>query len=130
MVLEGIGCSNGIDFSVDQKTMYYNDSSKRRIYTFDYDQATGEISNQETLIELPEEYGAPDGMTIDAHGDLWVAVWGGDCILHFNAKGEQIKRHSLPANKVTCPTFGGPATGSPLRNHGRRAVQGRWRRSW
>jgi D-xylonolactonase len=47
-------------------------------------------------------------MTIDAEGCLWVALWDGGAILRFSPKGEAIMRVGLPAEKVTCPTFGGP----------------------
>lgn len=47
--------SNGIAWTKDNKTMYFNDSGDRVIYQFDYDLDTGEISNNRILVDLREK---------------------------------------------------------------------------
>lgn len=52
--------------------------------------------------------GVPDGMAIDENDDLWVAVFGGSCILHIDTKeGKLLRKIELPVEKVTSCAFGG-----------------------
>lgn len=107
LILENIGCSNGMGFTADRKTMYYVDSLAHEVYQFDYDENTGAITNQRVLIKLPDSAGLPDGMTVDAQGDLWLGVWDGSCLLRFDAGGREKARYPFPARKITSLTFGG-----------------------
>ncbi|MFP3896368.1 MAG: SMP-30/gluconolactonase/LRE family protein [Anaerolineales bacterium] len=107
VVLEDIGCSNGMGFTPDRERMYYTDSTKREIYLFDYDRETGEIGNQRLFVRTPEGEGIPDGMTVDAEGYVWSARWGGGCVVRFAPDGTEDMRLEFPAQKVSCVTFGG-----------------------
>ena len=42
--VDGVGLSNGMAWSADNKTMYYIDSIPRTMYAFDYDADSGELS--------------------------------------------------------------------------------------
>ena len=57
--------------------MYLVDSGPRVIHAFAFDPDHGTISDGRILVTVPEDVGAPDGMTVDAAGDLWVAIYGG-----------------------------------------------------
>lgn len=105
VILEGIGCSNGMGLTPDGTGLYYTDTTVRRIYLFDYDQTTGELTNQRTALEFGEGVGYPDGMTVDAEGNLWVAFWGGSCVRCFAPNGEELALLELPAECVTCPVI-------------------------
>jgi D-xylono/L-arabinono-1,4-lactonase len=107
-LLEGIGCSNGIGFSLDHKLMYYTDSTKYEIYVFDYDEASGAISNQRVLARNPESEGLPDGLTVDAEGYIWSARWDGSCLVRWSPDGSAERRVAFPAKKVSSVMFGGP----------------------
>ena len=107
-LLGGIGVSNGLGFSPDRKILYYTDSPKQAIYRFDYNPATGSITNQRVFIQIPESLGVPDGMTVDADGYVWSAIWGGSCLIRFSTQGEEVQRYHFPAKKVSSVTFGGP----------------------
>jgi D-xylonolactonase len=107
-VVEGVGVSNGIGFSPDHQTMYYTDSPRHVIYRFDYQEQTGGISNRQPFIEIPESLGSPDGMTVDAEGYLWSAIWGGSCLIRFTPEGKEVLRLAFPAKKVSSVIFGGP----------------------
>ncbi len=107
-VVEGVGVSNGLGFSPDRKYLYYTDSPKLVIYRFDYDQETGEISNRQVFIRHPDNFGVPDGMTVDAEGYIWSAVWDGGCLIRYDPRGKEATRIGFPARKVTSVTFGGP----------------------
>lgn len=107
--LDGICVSNGIVWTSDRRTMYYIDSPTRRIDAFDYDDATGTIAGRRTAIALPEGMGYPDGMTIDAEDNLWVALWSGWGVVRFDPRsGELLERIEVPASQVTACALGGP----------------------
>lgn len=106
-ILDDIGCSNGMGFTPDRKQMYYTDSARREISLFDYDAASGAISNRRLFVRTPEGEGVPDGMTVDADGFVWCAKWDGCCLLRFDPYGKEVLRIPFPAKKVSCVTFGG-----------------------
>jgi sugar lactone lactonase YvrE len=110
VLLEGIGTSNGLGFTPDLRQLYYTDTPKREIYLFDYDQETGNITNQRVFVHTPteESEGRPDGMTVDAHGYVWSARWDGSCLVRYTPDGVEERRITFPAKKVSSVTFGGP----------------------
>jgi len=108
VVVEGVGVSNGMGFTPDGQGLYYTDTRKRTIDLFDYDRATGEISNRRLFAAVPDGEGGPDGMTVDAEGMVWSARWGGSCVVRYDAQGNVTQRITFPAIKVSCPAFGGP----------------------
>ena len=107
-VLEGIGCTNGMGFTPDHKGMYYTDTLARKIYLFDYDVESGELSNQRVFVETPEGEGfGPDGMTVDAEGFVWSARWDASSLMRYTPEGVEERRFRFPAKKVSSVTFGG-----------------------
>lgn len=109
VVLDGIGCSNGMGFSPDRKVFYYTDTHARAIYSFDYDSATGEISGQQVFARVPTGAGegGPDGMTVDASGRVWSARWGGGRVVRYTPGGDVDAEVAVPAPKVSSLAFGG-----------------------
>lgn len=98
--------SNGLAWSSDKRTFYYIDSPTFEIRAFDF--ANGTISNLEKVIEIPQEYGSPDGMSIDEEDMLWVAHWGGNCVRRWNPKtAEVLTKIEVDAPHVTSCCFGG-----------------------
>jgi len=107
-LLDGIGVSNGMGFTPDLKGLYYTDSPTRNIYRFDYDRATGAITNQRVFVQTPNGEGVPDGMTVDAEGCVWSARWDGGVLVRYTADGVEERRIAFPARKVSSVTCGGP----------------------
>jgi sugar lactone lactonase YvrE len=105
----GIGCSNGMGFTPDHKQMYYTDTTKHEIYLFDYDEPTGNLTNQRIFVRTPDDpaEGMPDGMTVDAEGYVWGARWDGGCLVRYNLQGQEVMRIRFPAKKVSSVIFGG-----------------------
>jgi sugar lactone lactonase YvrE len=99
--------SNGIAWTSDQKTMYYTDSNRHAIFAYDYDAATGAISNRRTFVTIPEAEGVPDGLTLDSEGYVWSALWGGWKVVRFDPTGKRDREISVPAAQVTSCAFGG-----------------------
>ena len=108
MVLEGLTISNGLGWSPDGGTMYLVDSGPRLVHAFAFDDAHGTISGGRVLIAIPEEVGAPDGLTVDAAGDVWVAIYGGGCVRRHGPDGLLRQVLEVPADQATCCAFGGP----------------------
>jgi sugar lactone lactonase YvrE len=107
-VLDGLTISNGLGWSPDGRTMYLVDSGPREIRAFAFDGERGTISGVRVLVTIPEAVGAPDGLTVDAEGDLWVAVYGGGCVHRYAPDGVLRQALEVPAEQSTCCAFGGP----------------------
>lgn len=112
-LLDGVGTSNGMGFTLGRKRMYFTDTRKRDIYLFDYDQATGAITHQRVFVNTPDQEGEgrPDGLTVDAEGYIWSARWDGHCLVRYTPEGVEERRINFPAKKVSSVTFGGPDYG-------------------
>jgi sugar lactone lactonase YvrE len=106
-MLTGLTVSNGLGWSPDRTTMYFIDSPTQRIDVFDFDLDRGEIANRRTLVEIPQAWGLPDGMTIDQEGFLWVAFWGGSAVRRFDPAGAVVSTVEFPVSQVTSCAFGG-----------------------
>jgi len=103
-----VTCSNGIVWSADKTKMYYIDTPTHKVMAYDYNNETGEIGNPAVAVEIPEEMGVPDGMSIDSDGNLWIALWGGFAISCWNPQnGKLIRKINVPAKNVTSCAFGG-----------------------
>lgn len=106
-MIDHVSISNGIVWSPDKTKMYYIDTPTRKVMAYDYDDATGDISHPKVAVQIPEGMGAPDGMTIDENGKLWVALWGGSAVGNFDPEtGELIRKIDVPAKNVTSCAFG------------------------
>ena len=88
LLLDGIGCSNGMAFALDRKSFYYTDSLAREIYLFNYNLEDGSISNRHVFARFDEAEGLPDGATLDAEGRLWCALWDGASIVRLSTDGK------------------------------------------
>ena len=109
-VVENVGVSNGLGFSPDLTLMYYVDSSTKTVWVFDYDQASGEITNRRALVDLTDQSYVPDGMTVDAKGHLYIALWGGGAVMVTDADGALVEMIEVPQTTlVPCVCFGGAA---------------------
>jgi sugar lactone lactonase YvrE len=106
--LTNVGVSNGLAWNEGETTMYYIDTKRNSVDGFDFNSATGHLGTRRTVFKVPSEAGWPDGMTIDREGMLWIALFGGGCILRVNPNNrEVIGKVELPVANVTSCTFGG-----------------------
>ncbi|MEV5103125.1 SMP-30/gluconolactonase/LRE family protein [Streptomyces massasporeus] len=109
VVLDDVAVSNGTGWSPDGRLMYYVDSPTRRIDVFDH--ADGRITGRRTLAEIEESAGFPDGLTVDAEGCVWVALWQGSAVRRYTPDGELDRVIELPVPLVTACAFGGADLG-------------------
>ena len=108
LMLSDLTISNGLGWSPDGRTMYLVDSGPRVIYAFAFDRDHGTISSQRVIVSVAEEIGAPDGMIVDAAGDLWVAIYGGGRVHRYSHDGQLRDAVTVPAKQTTCCGFAGP----------------------
>ena len=57
--------------------MYFVDSRRDRIYRYAFDPVSGEATGREIFIDTSALPGIPDGLRVDAAGDIWCAFWDG-----------------------------------------------------
>jgi sugar lactone lactonase YvrE len=116
-VLTGLTLSNGFDWSPDDRTFYFIDSATFGVDAFDFDSSSGTLDNHRTLVDEsvrnagvaePTSLVVPDGMTVDADGQLWVAFWNGSCVRRYDTDGELTAVVELPVRNVAGVGFGGP----------------------
>jgi sugar lactone lactonase YvrE len=105
-VIPGIGTSNGLGWSPDNRTMYYTDSEKRTIWAYDFDMESGAIHNQRIFAQTPSTY-LPDGLTVDGNGYVWSAKWDGWKVVCYAPDGSVYLEVKLPVKRPTSCIFGG-----------------------
>jgi sugar lactone lactonase YvrE len=107
VLLEGVGLSNGLDWSPDGETFYFIDTPTMGVDAFDYDLDAGTLSNRRRVVTFPRG-GNPDGMCVDDEGCLWVAAIFAGEVRRFAPDGELLGIVRVPAPQVTSCAFGGP----------------------
>lgn len=105
-VLDRVTISNGFEFSPDDTLAYYVDTPTGGVDVFDWSSSTG-LRNRRRLIDVDPDDGAPDGLTVDAEGHIWVALFGGAAVRRYSPDGALDDVLELPARQVTAVTFGG-----------------------
>lgn len=103
---EGLFISNGLGWSPDDKYFYHSDSWVGKIYRYNYDASTGNITNREEWFVYPG-LGVADGLTVDVNGNIWTAVWDGAKVLCINPDGKVIDEILMPVKRPTSCIFGG-----------------------
>ena len=99
--------SNTVCWSPDHTRFYTADTPPNELWVFDYDPASGCISNQRPFF-TGFSRGKPDGSTVDADGYLWNCRYGGRCIVRVAPDGEIERVIEMPVSNITTCTFGGP----------------------
>jgi len=99
-------CANGPTFSPDLGTLWHAESYDRIVYAFDLG-PDGALRNRREFVRFEGDWGAPDGMTTDAQGGVWIAHYGGGRISRFLPDGRLDFQIMLPASQITSLVFGG-----------------------
>jgi gluconolactonase len=100
-----MGTTNGVEVSADEKHLYVNESVQRKIWKYDIDKKTGNISNKRLLIEF-NDFGL-DGMRCDIDGNLYIARYAAGEVAVVSPHGTLRERIKLKGQKPTNVAFGG-----------------------
>lgn len=98
--------SNGLCWSPDGQSAWYNDTETYTISVFDWSPESG-LFNRRVFVDLREEQVRPDGLTIDAEGGVWIGLSNGAAVRRYDAAGKLSEVIELPVTKATACTFGG-----------------------
>ncbi|HTM52559.1 MAG TPA: SMP-30/gluconolactonase/LRE family protein [Pirellulales bacterium] len=105
---------NGIVLRPDEKTLLVGESKKNRVLVYDVT-AAGKVANRKVFADLPTKDASlgqidnqPDGMCLDAAGNLYVAHYGMKQVQVLSPAGKLVARY--PGGNVTTSNvaFGGP----------------------
>jgi len=108
VVDEGFYCSNGIDWSPDGRWMYFVDSRADVIYRYAFDVESGQAVGRHAFVDTSSFPGIPDGLRVDAAGDVWCAFWDGAHLTRFTPDGAVAETVPVPVLRPTSVAFGGP----------------------
>lgn len=103
---DGLLIPNGLDWP-EPDLLWHIDSPTRRISLFDYPEH-GPLAEPVRTLDVSAFGGDPDGMTLDADGNLWVAFWDGAAVRCLSPEGELLETVELPTARVSSCAFGGP----------------------
>jgi len=101
-----IGISNTMAWSPDRQRFYTGDSIANVVWAYDYDQATGAISNERPFLQGFAR-GLPDGSAMDAEGFLWNCRYYGNCVVRVAPDGKIDRVVEMPVKNITTCCFGG-----------------------
>ena len=102
---EGYAVSNGLAWSPDGRIMYHSDLTAAIIEAWDFDPATGGMSNHRIIAQLTNEDGRPDGAAVDVNGNYWSAGPSAGCINCFSPTGQLLEKMPFPVPGPTMPCF-------------------------
>ena len=120
----GLICANGPAFSPDGRHAYFTDSNSYAVYRYAIDTRSNAVGPREIFARTTKEEGEPDGMTVDAEGCLWVALWGGWRVRRYTPDGKVERDVMLPVPQPTAPQFGGPDMTTMFVTSARRGLEG------
>ena len=100
-----LGIPNTFIWNPDNTKFYFTDSMEEIIYSYDFDEESGEITNKTKFATFNR--GIPDGSTMDSEGFIWNCRWGGSCVVRFDPLGRVDRVLEVPIANVTNCVFGG-----------------------
>ena len=106
-IYSGFTIPNGLAWNEEGTCFYHIDTPTRKVDRYRM-KGKYQLFDKETAVDLSREEGSPDGMCIDSRGNLWIAMWGGGCVLCADPlTGQTFQRLQVPDKYVSCCTFGG-----------------------
>ncbi|HVT77671.1 MAG TPA: SMP-30/gluconolactonase/LRE family protein, partial [Acidimicrobiales bacterium] len=103
-VFGDVTISNGLEWSPDGAVAYYNDTPTQQVAV-----CAPDLSTRRPFVPIDAADGHPDGLTVDAEGGVWVALWGGHAVRRYSPEGELDVVVELSVAQVSSCAFGGPA---------------------
>ncbi len=104
LLWEPIEINNGLGFSPDGKLLYHADSMTG-VWVYDV-MADRSLKDRRLFAKMPK--GVPDGLAVDAAGNVLVAAPMGDEVVRFRPDGTIDQRIPVPGKLVLSMVFAGP----------------------
>jgi sugar lactone lactonase YvrE len=101
----GMGTTNGVEVSPDERTFYVNETVQRRVWAYELS-PSGALSHKRLHHQFPDH--GLDGMRCDMAGNLYITRWGKGSIAKISPQGELLLEVELAGKKCTNIAFGGP----------------------
>lgn len=105
VVQSGLTVPNGLGWTAAGDRAFHVDSAAGRVDVLSWDAERG-LQDRRPFVTL--DAGTPDGLAVDVDGGVWVAVWGGGAVHHYDADGRLADVVEVPARQVSACAFGGP----------------------
>ncbi|MFJ5879974.1 SMP-30/gluconolactonase/LRE family protein [Kitasatospora cineracea] len=106
--LDGLAIPNGLGWSPDGTVMYVTDSLAGTITGYEFDPGSTGLGEVRSVIRVDPALGAPDGLAVDATGQLWTAIWDGGAVLRHTPDGALSGVLEFPVSRPTSCAFTGP----------------------
>lgn len=107
VVLEDLTISNGLTFTAAGQQAYFIDTPTRRVDVLTFAESGG-VVDRSPFVDLSVVPGQPDGLTVDADGGVWVAMWGGGAVQHVWPDGSLGDVVAVGVSQPSAVCFGGP----------------------
>jgi sugar lactone lactonase YvrE len=107
-LVDRVTAGNGLDWSPDASVLYFVDSGDYLVWAFDFDARDGSVSGKRVFASVAEPDGLPDGLTVDAAGGVWVALFGGGMLHRYAPDGRLTEVIGVPVRYPTSCAFAGP----------------------
>lgn len=104
----GFTVANGIAWSPAGDVLYLADSRQQAIFRYTVHGRSGATGDRTVFTHIAPPGGAPDGLTVDADGCVWAALWGGSSLRRYAPDGSLERTIILPVAYPTSCIFGGP----------------------
>jgi len=104
-IVDGATIPNGIDVHPSGESVWWVDSPTHTIMRCDVDPVTGLILDPTPWASVPLDLGVPDGLCADREGGVWVALWDGGALIHFDSDGSHDQTIPVPVLHVTSCAF-------------------------
>lgn len=105
VLLSGLAVSNGLGWAEDGSAIYFVDSADARVDKLI--QSGADTWTCAPWVPIDPSLGSPDGLAVDAEGNVWVAMCFGGRVLGYSPDGELRACIEVPATVTTSVAFGG-----------------------
>ena len=113
LVDKGLAFPNGIVLSPDGKKLYLAESQYNRVFVYEV-KGPGKVGERKLFADLPKHESGdymqaqPDGMCLDATGNLYVAHYGMKKVEVLSPSGKLIRQYDGGNTTTSNVAFGGP----------------------
>lgn len=105
-IIPGLTIPNSICFP-DARTAQFSDTLTHRVWRVALDGEGWPVGDPWVYLDLSAEALLPDGCTIDAEGNAWLAQWGMGRVAVYAPDGSFLRAIHVGGPHSSCPAFGG-----------------------